>query len=397
MVAIGEVCTLMTGGTPKTTEKEFYENGDVPWIVSGDIHKGEIYGCESKITKLAVEKSNARYLPKDSVLIALNGQGKTRGTVALLRMDGATCNQSIVSINPNNLEQLSAEYLFYYLKSQYQQIRNITGDKDRAGLNMPLIRGIKIPLPPLAEQKRIAAILDKADAIRRKRQQAIQLADDFLRAVFLEMFGDPVTNPKGWEVKKFGDVIDVLTDYHANGSYKTLVSNVTLLDEPDYAYMVRTTDLEKGNFTDSVKYIDQHAYEHLSKSKVFGGEIIINKIGSAGAVYLMPFLNKPVSLAMNQFLVRCNRLALNEFMYYQLKTDSGNREILKRVQGAVTKTITKDAVRDIPIILPPLESQQNFVEVANKIKRLKCRIHDSFELTESKFNSLSQRAFSGQL
>ena len=161
--------------------------------------------------------------------------------------------------------------------------------------------------------------------------------------------------------------------------------------------MVRTTDLEKGNFTDSVKYIDQHAYEHLSKSKVFGGEIIINKIGSAGAVYLMPFLNKPVSLAMNQFLVRCNRLALNEFMYYQLKTDSGNREILKRVQGAVTKTITKDAVRDIPIILPPLESQQNFVEVANKIKRLKCRIHDSFELTESKFNSLSQRAFSGQL
>ena len=325
MVKIGDVCSLMTGGTPKTTISEYYENGTVPWIVSGDIHKGEIFDCDKKITELAVENSNARYLPKDSVLIALNGQGKTRGTVALLRASNATCNQSIVSINPNDQRELLSDYLFYFLKSQYRQIRNITGDKDRAGLNMPLIRSIEIPLPPLEEQKRIAAILDKADAIRRKRQQAIDLADDFLRSVFLDMFGDPVTNPKRWDVKKFGKVIDVLTDYHANGSYKTLNENVTLLDEPNYAYMVRTTDLEKKNYTDNVKYIDQHAYEHLSKTKVYGGELVINKIGSAGAVYLMPFLNRPVSLAMNQFMIRCNEHCLNEFVYYQLKTNAGER------------------------------------------------------------------------
>ena len=225
-------------------------------------------------------------------------------------------------------------FISYYINSINLEAY-ITGSA-QPKLNKSNLEAIKVPLPPLDEKKRIAAILDKADAIRRKRQQAINLADDFL-----DMFGDPVTNPKGWEVKKFGDVIDVLTDYHANGSYKTLVKNVTLLDDPNYAYMVRTTDLEKKNYTDSVKYIDQHAYEHLAKSKVFGGEIIMNKIGSAGAVYLMPHLNKPVSLAMNQFMIRCNELSINEFMYYQLKTEAGAREISQRVQGAVTKKLLK--------------------------------------------------------
>ena len=91
LVKVGELCNLMTGGTPKTTIPEYYENGTVPWIVSGDIHKGEIFDCNKRITELAVEKSNARFLPKNSVLIALNGQGKTRGTVALLRISHATC------------------------------------------------------------------------------------------------------------------------------------------------------------------------------------------------------------------------------------------------------------------------------------------------------------------
>ncbi|MGK0269667.1 MAG: type I restriction enzyme S subunit [Cocleimonas sp.] len=313
-------------------------------------------------------------------------------------LDGATASTGYCVLRSKS-DLLDSDYLFYWVQTKAFVLDMMA---KASGANYPavsdkIIKLSKIPLPPLDEQKRIAAIIDKADDIRRKRQQAINLADDFLRSVFLDMFGDPITNPKGWEVKKFGDVIDVLTDYHANGSYETLVKNVTLLNEPSYAYMVRTTDLEKKNHTDSVKYIDQHAYEHLAKSKVFGGEIIMNKIGSAGALYLMPFLNKPVSLAMNQFMIRCNELSINEFMYYQLKTEAGAREISKRVQGAVTKTITKDAVRDVSIILPPIEMQQKFIEIVAKIKKLKSKIHSSFDLTKSEFNSLSQKAFAGEL
>lgn len=189
---------------------------------------------------------------------------------------------------------------------------------------------------------------------------------------FIEMFGDPSKNEKGWEASEIGKHLNVLTDYHSNGSYETLRDNVTLLDTPSYALMVRTTDLEKNNFEDDVKYIDEHAYNHLEKSKVFGGEIIINKIGSAGKVYLMPFLNRPVSLAMNQFLLRFDENKVNHiFLYNLLSTYYMEIKINEKVRGAVTKTITKDAIREVNIIVPPIELQNKFVDFVKQIDKLK--------------------------
>tara|TARA_A100001015_G_scaffold91411_1_gene101780 strand:- start:213 stop:2330 length:2118 start_codon:yes stop_codon:yes gene_type:complete len=153
-VELGEICTLKTGGTPKSTKKEYYENGTIPWLVSGDIHKEEIFDCEGRITQEGLDSSNAKLLPKDSVMIALNGQGKTRGTVAILRFE-ATCNQSLVSILPSDEETLLVEYLFVCLSGMYKAIRNLTGDNQRSGLNMPIIKGIKIPLAPISIQKEI--------------------------------------------------------------------------------------------------------------------------------------------------------------------------------------------------------------------------------------------------
>jgi len=154
MVELGEVCELATGGTPKSTVREYYEGGEIKWLVSGDIHKEEVFDCEGRITELGFKSSNAKYLPVNSVLIALNGQGRTRGTVALLRVK-ATCNQSLVAINPKSNEKLLPEFLYLQLKAKYQEIRNITGDDQRSGLNMPIIRGIKIFLPDISVQKEL--------------------------------------------------------------------------------------------------------------------------------------------------------------------------------------------------------------------------------------------------
>jgi len=159
-VTLGEICTFMTGGTPTSTVAEYYENGTVPWLVSGDIHRFEISDCERRITQAAVENSNARVLPKDSVLIALNGQGKTRGTVALLRMEGATCNQSLVAITPSKPSRVISEFIFWTLRSMYSDIRSLTGDNERSGLNIPILKNIRIPLPPLEVQKDIAAEIE---------------------------------------------------------------------------------------------------------------------------------------------------------------------------------------------------------------------------------------------
>lgn len=211
------------------------------------------------------------------------------------------------------------------------------------------------------------------------------------------MFGSPETNPFGWEETIVGKYLDILTDYHSNGSYETLRDNVTLLDKQGYALMVRTTDLEKGNFETDVKYIDEHAYNHLEKSKVFGGEIIINKIGSAGKVYLMPYLNRPVSLAMNQFLLRFDERKINHiFIYNLLMTPFCETRIRDRVRGAVTKTITKDAVREVEIYVPPLDLQNQFAAFVQQVDKLKFISQKS--LSEiSIINIFMQNAFRGEL
>lgn len=190
MVEIGEMCNLMTGGTPRSTVKEYY-GGDIKWIVSGDIHLGEIFDCPNRITQKGLVNSNAKYLPINSVLIALNGQGKTRGTVALLRTL-ATCNQSIVSIFSKNRESLISEYLYLILKRMYLQIRNLTGDNQRSGLNMSLIRNINIPLPPLEMQERIVTSI-------KKEKKAID-ANNELIVIFEKKIKDKIAEV--WGVKK---------------------------------------------------------------------------------------------------------------------------------------------------------------------------------------------------
>jgi restriction endonuclease S subunit len=184
LVKIGEVCKLMTGGTPSRTREDFFKNGTVKWLVSGDIHKGEILDCEGRITVDAMKSANTKVLPINSVMIALNGQGKTRGTVAILRTE-ATCNQSLVSISPINPEELMPEFLYYNLKMRYQELRRMTGDdgNDRRGLNMILIREIEIPLPSMADQIEIVKNLKLADESIQELKIQIELKEEHVQGL----------------------------------------------------------------------------------------------------------------------------------------------------------------------------------------------------------------------
>jgi type I restriction enzyme S subunit len=161
---------------------------------------------------------------------------------------------------------------------------------------------------------------------------------------------------------RLGDCLTVLTDYHANGSYEMLRENVTLLDEPDYAVMIRTTNFEKEDFVEGLKYIHEHAYHFLAKSKVYPGDIVMNKIASPGSVFRMPNLGRPVSLAMNLFLLRTDETRLDQtYAYYWLKA---NETYVKSFAcGAATATITKKAVRELELPLPSLSAQRRIVGI----------------------------------
>ncbi len=303
----------------------------------------------------------------------------------------------VAQIKPERSKEFVIRFIYYYL---FKNIWILEKGFKGAGLrhiSKSYIENIPIPELPIEDQKRIIKILDAADALRQKRKQAITLLDDYLKSVFLEMFGDLFKNEKKWKFFEFENYVTLLTDYHANGSYEVLRDNVKLFLEPNHAIMVRTTDLENNNYTNDVNYIDEHAYNFLSKSKVFGGEIIINKIGSAGKIYLMPKLNRPVSLGMNAFLLRFKDGVNVNFIYYLLTSAYGKAIIQKKVKGAVTKTIRKDAVRSllVPEISPDL--QNKFSVIFEKTESIKQKMLIQSEELETGFQALMQKAFKGEL
>jgi len=171
-------------------------------------------------------------------------------------------------------------------------------------------------------------------------------------------------NRPTWKTGKFGDYISLLTDYHANGSYQMLKANVTLLNSDDYAVMIRTTNFEKHDFYEDLKYIDKHAYDFLAKSKVSPGDILMNKIANAGSIYLMPDLHRPVSLAMNLFLIRTLPAKADQlFAYYYLKAHENY--VKSFAVGTATNTITKEAVRNLEVTFPPLRIQSRIASILN--------------------------------
>jgi type I restriction enzyme S subunit len=158
-VRLGNIFSLKTGATPSTKNPNYW-SGNISWLKSGDVNQGEIFDCEGRITEKGLENSNCKILPIDSVLIALNGQGKTRGTVAMLKIEAA-CNQSLVAMISENKNDFIPEYLLFYLKANYMNMRNITGHKQRRGLNMKIVGNLLVALPPSEEQRRIVARVDQ--------------------------------------------------------------------------------------------------------------------------------------------------------------------------------------------------------------------------------------------
>jgi type I restriction enzyme S subunit len=183
-----------------------------------------------------------------------------------------------------------------------------------------------------------------------------------------------------WHYIELGDYIDIITDYHANGAYEKLKENITLKYYPDYAIMIRTLNFESNDFKDKIIYLNEFEYNYLSKSKVQPFDIIMNKIANPGSVYLMPNLNRPVSLAMNLFLIRFNEKIDQRFIYYLMKF---NEDYIKRfANGTATKSITKDAVRALKFKVPNLSYQKQISSLLSSLDakiELNSRINSELE------------------
>ena len=156
---IGSFAECYAGATPKTGVSVYWENGTIPWMSSGEVNNQVIYQTEKRITQQAYDECSTKLVPPNTVVVAMAGQGKTRGLVAITRIELCT-NQSLCSIVTDGTVQ--SDYLYYFLQSQYQQLRSISsGDGTRGGLNLKMIRSYVVPVPPLEIQREVVEVLDK--------------------------------------------------------------------------------------------------------------------------------------------------------------------------------------------------------------------------------------------
>ena len=289
---------------------------------------------------------------------------------------------------------VSKEYLCYFMRSNayYTKLLGSVTGTTRKRISRKNLGNIELEIPPKEEQTDVVSQLECLINVINSRNKELQLFDNLIKARFVEMFGDPANNEKGFIKAPMGDYMTVLTDFSSNGSYKTLDSGVTMYDEPNYAWMVRTTDLESGDMT-AIKYIDEEAYELLAKSKIYVGEIIMNKIGSAGKIYLMPQIDMPASLGRNAFMFRYDERINVKFLYHLLTSEYGQREIQQYVRGAVTKTITKNDVRAVLIIVPSIELQNEFESFVEQVNKSKVKVQKALNETQKLFDSLMQQYF----
>ncbi|MGV8142164.1 MAG: restriction endonuclease subunit S [Candidatus Pacearchaeota archaeon] len=185
-VELKEIAKLSMGGTPLTSINEYWENGTINWMKSGDIKGDFVYNVPYKITKKGFEKSNTTLYPKGTVVIALNGQGKTRGTTAVLKLETSS-NQSVVGIMINK-EKITSEYLHFNLKNRYNELRNLTGDDDRSGLNLGILRSLSINLPPIPLQQKFASLVENVEKLKETQKKSLQGIEQLFNVLMQKAF-----------------------------------------------------------------------------------------------------------------------------------------------------------------------------------------------------------------
>lgn len=295
----------------------------------------------------------------------------------LLCVVGATCGKinkgadcaigrSVAAIRANPT-QLDNSYLYYFLSSWTSRLRAMSQGAAQTVINKDMIEGLAIPLPSLEEQKRIAAILDKADAIRRKRQETIKLADEFLRAVFLDMFGDPVTNPKIWNKKQLGELIKLSS---GNGLTAKEMSS-------DGDYLVYGGNGING----------KHSEFMFEKP-----QLIIGRVGVyCGVVHI----TKPFSWVTDNALYVKEYLQEIDVDFLAMLLEIMN---LNQYAGqAAQPLISGGRIYPLEAILPPLDLQKKFSKIKARFNFTQNILNESYDRSEKCFLSLSQKSFSGGL
>jgi len=373
------------GKTPSRHNAAYWGEG-LPWLSIADLNQGvQIFDTKESITQKAVEECNCKPVEPGTVLLSFK---LSIGKVGIANRKLFT-NEAIAALPVKNPGQLDTNYLAYALRAI-----DLTKGLDRAAkgltLNKDKLERIKVPLPPLPEQRRIAAILDQADALRIKRREALAQLDELQRAIFKEMFGDPVTSPKGCASATLGDCVEEM-------QYGPRFYNEAYSEEG--TRIVRITDLNSAGSLDfdAMPRMDVDA-ETQSKFALCAGDIVFARTGATvGKVALMREADPPCIAGAYFIRMRFQKHIIPEYAYSVLQSSSVQSLIAGQSRQAAQQNFSGPGLRRLPMPVPALERQNQFAQIFETIRSEKIKHLNGLGLVNELFSSLQHRAFRGEL
>ena len=393
IVRLKELCEVITKGTTPTSIGFDFSNNGIRFLRVQNVFGGKVNLERDTLfinEQVHQELRRSQILPGD-VLLSIAGTIGRTGVVPE-NAPPLNCNQAVAIIRP--IDKVFRSYLRHWLESNdaQSQMRGSTVTGTIQNLSLAQVGGLKVPLPTLHEQIRIANILDQADSLRTKRREVLAQLSKLIQSIFIEMFGDPVTNPKGWNMVKLGDQTLKMgsgsTPTGGDASYKE--SGISL---------IRSLNVHDGRFVyKNLAFIDEQQASKLSNVQVEEGDVLLNITGASVArVCRTPKNVLPARVNQHVMIIRPKPTIDGTYLEQLLLSPTMKVKLLQIGAGATRESITKAQAEELKVICPPLSLQQEFAKRIKSVAGIRFSQTASLKELDNLFDTLQHRAFQGEL
>lgn len=363
MPKLSEIFTLQMGKTPARAKDKYWNNGDNDWVSISDLSTYNKYVGETKetISDLAVKKCCIKIVPANTVIMSFK---LTLGKTAITTEPIYT-NEAIMAFIPTGKYDVLSDY-FYYLFSGYDWSKGTNRAVMGTTLNKATLGEIIVTVPSLETQKSIAATLDKVTALIDMHKRQLELLDELVKSRFVELFGDPVDNEKGWPTAVLDSVCSTIVDCpHSTPNYTS----------EDTGYMCIRTSIVKKNriLWDEIEYIPEQEYhQRIQRKKPERGDIVYTREGAILGIAAIIDRDCNVALGQRSMLLSPNTSkCLPQFLSVAMNFDSFLRKALGGISGSASPHINVGNIKAFAIILPPIELQEQFAAFVDQTDKSK--------------------------
>jgi type I restriction enzyme S subunit len=382
--------TVTAGGTPSTSEKRFW-GGEIRWMNSGELNDKQVSEVRGRITREGLNNSSTKVIPPRCVLIGLAGQGKTRGTVAMNLVE-LCINQSIAAIYPNS-SAFNSNFLYHNLDKRYDELRRLSaGGEGRGGLNLQIIKSLKVALPSLPEQQKIAECLSSVDDLMTAQARKVAALKTHKKGLIQQLFPrEGETHPRrrfpefqnagAWEVKSLGDIC-----HYWNGG-----SNEGAITENGEYYLISLNSIDiDGNLKADMKRLSKTDHS-LKKNDLI---MVLSDVAHGNFLGLTDIIpNEMYVLNQRMAGLRLKNDSVGNVVFLRVFINKKQRYFKQKGQGSSQQNLAKSAVTEFPVVLPCQEEQQRIADCVTTVDALITAETQKHEALKTHKKGLMQQLF----